>query len=209
MTLTTAATVLQHGNFSRHRLQQVLLVSYAAVWAVLAVSPVDRKDWFLENLGCYHSDGHDPHLPTIFLLRRLVYPGRALHDPTRHRGALHVCEGAVRVLDEGRLRSQPKPFRSHRAFRLWLAAGVSGLRAISTSGENSERMGLVHGSDYHHCGEWIIRSDRILGGPTRQSRTRRRLSRHARRSVGRPKGYDHGDHRCAAHRWAHFCSYTL
>lgn len=49
MTLTTAATAL-HGGSSRHRLHQLLLASYLIVWTVLAVSPVDRKDWLLENL---------------------------------------------------------------------------------------------------------------------------------------------------------------
>lgn len=47
---TTATTVPLHGNSGQHRLHHVLLASYVAVWAVLAVSPVDRKDWLLENL---------------------------------------------------------------------------------------------------------------------------------------------------------------
>ena len=50
MTLTTAATAPHHGPFGRHRLPRWLLASYLVVWIVLAVSPVDRHDWLLENL---------------------------------------------------------------------------------------------------------------------------------------------------------------
>ena len=50
MTLSTAATAPYHGRVGRHRLPQWLLVSYLVVWVVLAVSPVDRHDWLLENL---------------------------------------------------------------------------------------------------------------------------------------------------------------
>lgn len=49
MTLTTAATALHHGS-NQHRLHHLLLAGYLIAWAVLAVSPVDRKDWLLENL---------------------------------------------------------------------------------------------------------------------------------------------------------------
>jgi putative membrane protein len=49
MTLTTAVTALPHGPH-QHRLHQLLLASYLIVWSVLAVSPIDRKDWLLENL---------------------------------------------------------------------------------------------------------------------------------------------------------------
>jgi len=50
MTLTTAATAPHHGTLGRHRLPQWLLASYLVVWVALAVSPVDRHDWLLENL---------------------------------------------------------------------------------------------------------------------------------------------------------------
>jgi putative membrane protein len=36
--------------FSRNRLLQVLVAWYAVVWIATAVSPLDRHDWFLENL---------------------------------------------------------------------------------------------------------------------------------------------------------------
>jgi putative membrane protein len=49
MTLTTAATALHHRP-NQHRVNQLLLTSYLIVWSLLAVSPVDRKDWLLENL---------------------------------------------------------------------------------------------------------------------------------------------------------------
>jgi len=50
MTLTTAATAPHHGPLDRHRLPRWLLASYLVVWIVLALSPVDRHDWLLENL---------------------------------------------------------------------------------------------------------------------------------------------------------------
>jgi putative membrane protein len=34
----------------RHPLRAALLVWYAVLWIVLAISPVDRGDWFIENL---------------------------------------------------------------------------------------------------------------------------------------------------------------
>ena len=45
-TSTTHKTV----GFSKNRLLQVLLVWYAAVWVVTSIAPLDRHDWFLENL---------------------------------------------------------------------------------------------------------------------------------------------------------------
>jgi putative membrane protein len=37
-------------SFSRNRFQQGLAVWYAAVWIAMAIRPLDRHDWFLENL---------------------------------------------------------------------------------------------------------------------------------------------------------------
>ncbi len=50
MTLTTAVTAPQHRKSGPHRFHHLLLASYLIVWSVLALSPVDRKDWLLENL---------------------------------------------------------------------------------------------------------------------------------------------------------------
>ena len=50
MTLTTAATAPYERESGRHRLPQSLLAFYLVVWVILAVSPVDRHDWLLENL---------------------------------------------------------------------------------------------------------------------------------------------------------------
>lgn len=50
MTLTTAVTAPQQRKSGPHRLHLLLLASYLIVWCVLALSPVDRKDWLLENL---------------------------------------------------------------------------------------------------------------------------------------------------------------
>ena len=45
-TSTTHKTV----GFSKNRFLQVLVAWYAVVWIVTAIAPLDRKDWFLENL---------------------------------------------------------------------------------------------------------------------------------------------------------------
>jgi putative membrane protein len=37
-------------RFRDHRLLQVLVAAYALVWLITAIQPLDRKDWFLENL---------------------------------------------------------------------------------------------------------------------------------------------------------------
>jgi putative membrane protein len=50
MSFTTATTAPKQGDFRRNRLLQGLVVWYALVWIVLAISPVDRKDWLLENI---------------------------------------------------------------------------------------------------------------------------------------------------------------
>jgi putative membrane protein len=50
MTLTTAITAPQQRKSGPYRLHHLLLTSYLIVWFVLALSPLDRKDWLLENL---------------------------------------------------------------------------------------------------------------------------------------------------------------
>ena len=50
MTLTTAVTAPRQRKSHPHRLHLLLLASYLIVWCVLALSPVDRQDWLLENL---------------------------------------------------------------------------------------------------------------------------------------------------------------
>ena len=50
MMLTTAATAPHQGPLGQPWLPRWLLASYLVVWIVLAVSPVDRHDWLLENL---------------------------------------------------------------------------------------------------------------------------------------------------------------
>lgn len=45
-TSTTRKTV----GFARNRVLQVLVAGYAAVWLWAALAPLDRHDWFLENL---------------------------------------------------------------------------------------------------------------------------------------------------------------
>src|SRR3989442_3300839 len=37
-------------RFREHRLLQVLVGTYALVWIITAIAPLDRHDWFLENL---------------------------------------------------------------------------------------------------------------------------------------------------------------
>src|SRR5687767_14937666 len=37
-------------SFRDRRLLQILIVVYAAVWIITAIQPVDRSDWFIENL---------------------------------------------------------------------------------------------------------------------------------------------------------------
>jgi putative membrane protein len=48
--ITTASTAPCRREFQNDRIVQALLGCYVIVWIVLAVSPVDRKDWLLENL---------------------------------------------------------------------------------------------------------------------------------------------------------------
>ena len=50
MRFTTARTASNKETLWRSRLLQGLVVWYAIVWIVLAISPVDRSDWLLENI---------------------------------------------------------------------------------------------------------------------------------------------------------------
>jgi putative membrane protein len=50
VTVSTALTAPQQRKSGPPRLHVLLLASYLIVWCILAVSPVDRKDWLLENL---------------------------------------------------------------------------------------------------------------------------------------------------------------
>ena len=47
--LSTSTTHIRT-RFRDHRLLQVLAVVYALVWVITAISPLDRHDWWLENL---------------------------------------------------------------------------------------------------------------------------------------------------------------
>ena len=37
-------------RFRDHRLLQALVVWYAAAWVATSIAPLDRHDWFLENI---------------------------------------------------------------------------------------------------------------------------------------------------------------
>lgn len=50
MRLTTATTAPRHSGFHERRLVQGLAAVYLVVWIALAVAPLDRQDWLLENL---------------------------------------------------------------------------------------------------------------------------------------------------------------
>ena len=48
--MTTVPAAQQRGAFSNNRLLQGLLGWYVLLWMALAISPVDRRDWALENI---------------------------------------------------------------------------------------------------------------------------------------------------------------
>jgi putative membrane protein len=50
MRLTTATTARNQRSFRDHYLLQGLCVWYLFVWGFLAIDPLDRQDWFLENI---------------------------------------------------------------------------------------------------------------------------------------------------------------
>jgi len=47
--ISTSTTHIR-ARFRDHRLLQMLLGTYALVWVITAIAPLDRHDWFLENL---------------------------------------------------------------------------------------------------------------------------------------------------------------
>ncbi|MDO8546071.1 MAG: DUF2238 domain-containing protein [Nitrospirales bacterium] len=48
--MTTVPAAQTRGNFRHNHLLQGLLGWYILIWGVLAIAPVDRRDWFLENI---------------------------------------------------------------------------------------------------------------------------------------------------------------
>jgi len=48
--MISTSTTHKRTRFRDHRLLQVLAGAYALVWIVAAIRPLDRHDWFLENL---------------------------------------------------------------------------------------------------------------------------------------------------------------
>ena len=50
MRLTTADTATHSGTFYDSYLLKALLGWYVVIWVLLAIDPVDRQDWFLENM---------------------------------------------------------------------------------------------------------------------------------------------------------------
>lgn len=48
--MTTVPAAQPRGNFRHNHLLQGLLGWYVLIWVALAISPVDRRDWFLENI---------------------------------------------------------------------------------------------------------------------------------------------------------------
>ena len=46
----TTSTMRVQANFRQNRLLQILLAWYVLFWIVMAISPLDRTDWILENL---------------------------------------------------------------------------------------------------------------------------------------------------------------
>ena len=48
--MISTSTTHKQARFRDHRLLQALVASYALVWVITAIQPLDRKDWLLENL---------------------------------------------------------------------------------------------------------------------------------------------------------------
>jgi putative membrane protein len=48
--MISTSTTHKRTRFRDHRLLQVVVGSYALVWVITAIQPLDRKDWLLENL---------------------------------------------------------------------------------------------------------------------------------------------------------------
>lgn len=48
--MISTSTTHKSVSFTRNRFQQALALWYAAIWVVTSMRPLDRHDWFLENL---------------------------------------------------------------------------------------------------------------------------------------------------------------
>src|SRR5690349_14594095 len=48
--MISTSTTHKRARFRDHRLLQILVAWYAIVWVITAIAPLDRHDWFLENL---------------------------------------------------------------------------------------------------------------------------------------------------------------
>jgi len=69
----TTASMRVRANFAGNRMLQVLTAIYGAVWLIMAIAPLDRFDWFLENLLVFAFVGLLAATYRVFPLSDLSY----------------------------------------------------------------------------------------------------------------------------------------
>ena len=189
---------------SNDRIVQALLGCYVIVWIVLAVSPVDRKDWLLENLLAM----------TLVLALVATYRTFAFSDlsyiliavfMTLHAIGAHYTYSKVPfgfwLKDAFDLSRNHFDRIVHFAFGLLLAYPIRELllRTAHVRGFWSYYLPvsatLALSGLFEVIESWVAQ----IVSPELW----RRLSRHARGCLGRAKGHDGGLHRRAHNYSAH------
>src|SRR5437899_869835 len=86
-------------GFWKNRFLQILIGIYLVIWIVLAIHPLDRKDWLLENLLVFASTGVLAFTYRRFVFfQSFVFAHRCLYGAPCRRRALQLCTSAVWLL---------------------------------------------------------------------------------------------------------------
>lgn len=137
-----------------------LLITYGLFWIGLAIAPVDRQDWFLENLLAVA-------LVAVLVLtyRRFAFSLPAyslilafllLHAVGAHYTYSEVPFG---FWLKDTLALSRNPFDRH-PLRLWVAPGLPATRSAHASGRRAGQVGELSGDQRDSGAERILRSDR-------------------------------------------------
>ena len=170
-----------------------LLAAYGIIWLALAIDPVFRKDWLLENVIVFVA------IPLFVLTaRRLRFSDFAytclfvffvLHAVGAHYTYSLVPYDDWWQVARRRAARGPQPLRPPRALRVRAARHAGRGRAVRALRALCAALGLPVPVDVHGRACRGLRADRVRGGGRLRRRPRPGLPRDAGRHLGRTEGH--------------------
>ena len=184
---------------------------YAAAWAY---RPVDVKDWALENaLAPCSSSALSSATRRLPAEQRLLHADLRLPLPAHDRRALHLLAGALRRVDEERLRHAAQRDASAgsattttgSSTSLRAAARLPDPRVVPARRRRARVLGLLPAARPDDELQHALRADRVGRRRSCSAEIWAGVPRHAGRRVGRAQGHGAGDAgradlRCASSR---------